>query len=85
MKIAALTVSLSCLQQRTVNETTTVGKWTLPRGTWLYINLLAMHRNPKYFPQPEVRLSGAVLLEAMHRRAGHIAMWTLAKAWPVEV
>ena len=32
-----------------------MGKWTLPRGTWLFINLLAMHRNPKYFPEPEVR------------------------------
>ena len=49
------------LQQRTVNETTTVGKWTLPRGTWLYINLLAMHRNPKYFPQPEARLAGVAM------------------------
>ena len=51
-------VPLSLLsQQRTVNETTTVGKWTLPRGTWLYINLLAMHRNPKYFPEPEARIA----------------------------
>ena len=38
-----------------------MGKWTLPRGTWLYINLLAMHRNPKYFPQPEARLAGAAM------------------------
>ena len=56
---ADLTVFVPATQQRTVNETTTVGKWTLPRGTWLYINLLAMHRNPKYFPEPEVRLASS--------------------------
>ena len=43
------------LQQRLANETTTVGGWTLPRGTWMYLNVLAMHKNPKYFPEPEVR------------------------------
>lgn len=41
--------------QRAANETTQVGSYRIPQGTRVWLNALAIHRDERHYPQPEVR------------------------------
>lgn len=40
--------------QRAVNESTEVGGYSIPRGSCVWLNALAIHRDERHYPQPEV-------------------------------
>lgn len=40
--------------QRAANEATQIGGYTIPQGARLWLNALAIHRDERHYPQPEV-------------------------------
>ncbi|KAJ1953098.1 hypothetical protein EC988_003188 [Linderina pennispora] len=39
--------------RRVLTEPVTLGKYTLPKGSWVMVDLWAMQHNPEYYPNPD--------------------------------
>lgn len=50
--------------QRAANKATQIGNHHIPQGAHLWLNVLAIHRNERHYPQPEVRTGFAMAVRS---------------------